>query len=132
MGHLNERRQTALRAMDRSPMQVVFSKGVLQSELGSEYPASWARTPFGIMSLVPGEDEALEFMEEARVVSEKPIAKVDLPGLDRDHIDEIVRSVLAGGFLDKPGIEGKGDAVIFALVNEALHRLDQIAADERL
>jgi hypothetical protein len=111
-------------------MRVVFSKGVLQGEPGIGYPSSWAKTPLGIMCLVPGDDEALQLVDEARIVSEELIAEVDLPGLDRDHLEEIVRSVLAGGFLDKPGIKGKGDAVIFALVNEALHRLDQIAADE--
>ena len=113
-------------------MRVVFSKGMLQGERGIEYPASWAKTPFGIMSLAKGTDEALQLVDDERIVSEEIVADVDLPGLDRDHLEEIVRSVLAGGFLDKPGIKGKGDAVIFALVNEALHRLDQIAADERL
>ena len=113
-------------------MWVVFFKGVLQGERGIEYPASWAKTPFGIMTLVLGDDEALQLVDEERIVSEELIAEVDLPGLDRDHLEEIVRSVLAGGFLDKPGIKGKGDAVIFALVNEALHRMTQIAADEGL
>lgn len=113
-------------------MRVVFSKGMLRGERESEYPASWAETPFGIMSLVPGDEQALQLVDEERIVSGESIAEVELPGLDRDHIEEIVRSVLAGGFLDKPGIKGKGDAVIFALVNEALHRMTQISADEGL
>ncbi len=46
---------------------------------------------------------------------------LDLPGLDREGVEVITGNILKGGYLDMPGVKGKGEAVLFMLVNEALH-----------
>ena len=113
-------------------MRVDFSSGILRGERDADYATSWAKTPFGMMVPARDEEGLLQVFDELRIVSEELIASVDLPGLDRVHLEEIVRSVLQGGYLARPGIKGKGDALIFALVNEALHRLAQIAREEEV
>ena len=52
------------------------------------------------------------------------ITSLDLTGLDEDSTRTIVRNILQGDYLEKPGVRGKGDAVLFMLVNEAIHVLE--------
>ena len=60
----------------------------------------------------------------------EPVTTLDLPGLDREGVEVITGNILKGGYLDMPGVKGKGEAVLFILVNEAIHELAEIAKDE--
>jgi hypothetical protein len=63
------------------------------------------------------------------VVSADYVTTVDLAGLDRPDVELVARAILLGGYLDRPNVKGKGDAVLFMLANEALRALDSSAFD---
>jgi hypothetical protein len=111
-------------------MVVGFYKGALRTETGADVAVSWAETGFGMTARVAGADELLHEFNADQLIAAEPIATLELPGLDRDGIEIIVRAVLEGRYLDMPGVKGKGDALLFILVNEALHRLAEIAKDD--
>ena len=111
-------------------MMIHFYKGVRRTERGEEVSVSWAETASGVTALAAGTDEPVHELNMNRVTAVEKIATLDLPGLDREGIDVIVDNILKGGYLDKPGAKGKGEAVLFMLVNEAIHRLTEIAKDE--
>lgn len=113
-------------------MKVDFFKGVVERKPGDHVTGEWAHTHFGIMAALRdgGErTEDLEVIEPEQIVASEKITSVDLPGLDDESVTVIVRSVLAGDYLDKPGVKDKGDAVLFVLVNEAIHEMS--ALEER-
>lgn len=113
-------------------MHVEFFRGVLKTGSGEESRASWARTPYGCTILKDGEREPVQELEVKGVVAEDNVTSVELPGLDREMVETIVTAVLKGRILEKPGIRGKGDAVLFVLLNEALQRLEEASRDEDL
>jgi hypothetical protein len=110
-------------------MRVTFYKGVVRTESGEERAAAWATTPFGSMGLLAGTD-LLAFEGFENIARAESVAGFDLPGVDREGVETIVRSILMGGYLDKPGVKGKDEAVLFMLANEAIHKLEEIARDE--
>ncbi len=109
-----------------------FFTGVVKSDSGEESRASWACTPYGYTILVQGHRQPVHASEVKGVVAEDSIASVDLPGLEREMVESIAVGVLKGGILEKPGIKGKGDAVLFVLLNEALQKLEEASRDEDL
>ena len=44
-------------------------------------------------------------------------------------IKEVVRNILRGGYLEKTGVRGKGDAVLYMLVNEGIQLLESVAEE---
>lgn len=104
-------------------MKVVFFKGNIRGHKGKKVPAQWAQTPFGMMGVAGGDEPALRTLESISLEPLEEIAVVDLTGLDREGVEVIVLNILSGNYLDKPGVKGGGDAVLFILVNEALHVL---------
>ncbi len=113
-----------------SHMIVTFYQGTLRTETGTELAVSWAETDFGVTALVSGSDELIHELEVEQIADVDPVATLDLPGLDREGVELIVENILKGRYLAMPGVKGKGEAVFFILVNEALHRLSEIAEDE--
>ncbi len=111
-------------------MMVNFYKGTVTTKTGIEVSVSWAETDSGVSALVSGSDELVHELDEKQVTVVEPMASLDLPGLDSEGIAVIVGNILRGGYLDMPGVKGKGEAVLFMLVNEAIHRLAEIAKDE--
>jgi hypothetical protein len=112
-------------------MVVTFYKGVLRTETGTEVAVSWAETDFGVTALDSGSDELVHELKLEQIADVAPVTTLDLPGLDRDGVEVIVDNILKGGYLDMPGVKGKGEAVLFILVNEAIHELAEIAEDEK-
>jgi hypothetical protein len=108
-------------------MIVTFHKGTLRKKDGADVAVSWAETDFGVTALLSGSDELVHELDMEQMTAVESVATLDLPGLDREAIDVIVESILKGGYLDMPGVKGKGEAVLFILVNEALHQLAEIA-----
>ena len=111
-------------------MMVTFYKGTLRPETGAEVAVSWAETDFGVTALVSGSDELVHEPKLEQVTDVEPVTTLDLSGLDREGVEVVIDNILKGGYLDMPGVKGKGEAVLFILVNEALHRLAEIARDD--
>ena len=112
-------------------MIVTFFTGTVRTHQGEARAASWANTPFGAMLLVSGEEHA-QGKEAVDVVTEDLVTTCELPGIDRPGMETIVSNILEGRFLERSGVQGKGDAVLFLLVNEAIHALEEIARKEKL
>ncbi len=112
-------------------MTIRFYKGIGRTETGDEVSVSWAETDFGVTALVAGADEPVRELNMDWITAAELVTTLDLPGLDREGIEVIVDNILKGGHLDMPGVKGKGEAVLFILVNEALHQLAEIGEDEK-
>ncbi len=72
-------------------------------------------------------------MKEGRITKESVpaspgelITEFELPGLNEEQVEFITRKILKGGFLNEPGVRGKGDSVLYLLVNETLHELEKL------
>ncbi len=109
-------------------MRVTFCTGEIRPPDGEPVRASWGETAQGLSGIVGDEDEASP-IDAAHIVSRTPMVSLDLPGLEAEDAAAIIREVLLGGFLEKPGAAGRGEALLHMVVNEALHRLDQAAKD---
>jgi len=109
---------------------VIFYKGAMRTEAGAEVAVSWAETDFGVTVLVSGSDELVHDLKSEQITDVEPVTTLDLPGLDREGVEVITDNILKGGYLGMPGVKGKGEAVLFILVNEAIHELAEIARDE--
>jgi hypothetical protein len=111
-------------------MKVDFCKGLIRTTLGQKVSASWAETPFGILALVDDLKDDLQVIQAEQILVSDTISSLDLPGLERDGVQAIVSNILMRGYLDKPGIRDKGEAVLFILVNEAIHDLSAVCEEE--
>jgi len=115
-------------------MKLVFCKGKLRNALGEDVVASWAETPSGILTLSTESGGGLLHEDAASIVESDRIVTLDLPGLDDDTMKAVIENVLKRGYLDKPGIRGKDEAILFVLVNEVLTELEglrqEIEGDE--
>jgi hypothetical protein len=74
----------------------------------------------------------LQTVTAESIIDSEIIASIDLEGLDEAALRFVVRSILRKGHLSKPGVKGKGDAVLFVLVNEALHDLESLKEDDMI
>ncbi len=113
-------------------MRVEFFTGVIKTDTGEESRAVWACTGYGCTILTGGSRKLVHTAEVEGIVAEDKVTSLDLPGLERDMVETIVAGVLKGGILEKPGIKGKDDAVLFVLLNEALQKLEEASRDEEL
>jgi hypothetical protein len=111
-------------------MEVQFCKGSIQKADGSRRDCEWAVTRFGLFALSDRRTHELEVIPPGSIADSETIASVDLEGLDEAALRFVVRSILKRGHLSKPGVRGKGDAVLFVLVNEALHDLESLKQKE--
>jgi hypothetical protein len=109
-------------------MQVDFFRGVLHTGYGNEeleQVVYWAHTPFGVDASVKGSHEILERFDPDEAVDSELMTTLDLPGLDKEAVQFIVTTILTGGYLDRPGVKHKGDAVLYVVVNEAIQVLTE-------
>ncbi len=113
-------------------MRVEFFTGVIKTDSGEESRAVWARMEYGCTILMAGSRKLVHTAEVNGIVAEDKVTRLDLPGIGRDMVETIVAGVLKGGILEKPGIKGKDDAVLFVLLNEALQQLEEASRDEEL
>lgn len=112
------------------PMIVDLFKGLIKDASGAELEAWCARTPFGIRAVAIGGPHVVRIVEPDLTAVAEHITSLDLPGLDRESLEFLTDAILQGSYLEKPGVRGKGDAVLFMLTNDALHALDQAASRE--
>ena len=107
-------------------MQTQFFKGMLKSPSERVVHASWAVTPYGMLVCFQSETPTVERLIDIQVEQSELITEIDFEDLDRDNVEVLVSGILKGGYLDKPGVRGKGDAALFILVNEKLRELEKI------
>lgn len=112
-------------------MIVSFFKGTLRQHAGGSLDAVWAETPWGTM-LRESTSEHAHKVDSLDVLARDPITTCELPGLDEAGMETLVFNILEGDYLERSGVKGKDDAVVFLLVNEALHTLEEIQRKERL
>jgi hypothetical protein len=111
-------------------VNVEFRKGVVRKESGEESPAQWAVSPFGVRILLKGAKSVETSLAPFFVLTEELFAEIDLPGVDREGVEAIADGLLLGGYLERDDMKDKGDALLFILVNEALHALAAADAPE--
>lgn len=80
--------------------------------------------------LKEGGDEVTRGAEPPEASSTERITELELPDIDQEAVETIIVNVLKGGYLEKPGVTDRGEAVLFILVNEAIQRLSEIEKDE--
>jgi hypothetical protein len=110
-------------------MNVDFRKGFIITKTGSKVACTWASAPHGTLTLSDAPPHDLIQLDDLDITTSSVITTVDLSGLDQEHANTLIRNILQGGYLEKPGVQGKGDAVLFILVNEAIQVLDAVAED---
>ena len=107
-------------------MRVNFYKGALEIS-GRSGPEKlvvyWAVAREELFAVSGPSYEPLADFDPGQAIESEVITELDLTGVDREGLVTIVESILTGGYLDKPGVKGKGEAVLYILVNEALQAL---------
>ena len=111
-------------------MEVRFYRGLVRQEDRANVQSVWAEAPFGIMCLADRTGDDVKFITGPDIALSEPIATLDLAGADRESVEAVISSVLKGGYLEKTGVSGGGEAVLFILVNEALHELRRLYEEE--
>jgi hypothetical protein len=111
-------------------MWVSFLRGVIRKG-SAEFRAFWAESEFGLRVRIQGESQA-QSGENFEVVSGDRITSFELPGIEQGDAEFLIHKILEGHYLEKPGVAGKGDAVLYMLINEALHELERIGDQEKL
>jgi hypothetical protein len=112
-------------------MTVVFFTGNIRMRSGDSCLAAWASTPFGYRVLV-ADDGQVRMLDSLHILTQDLVTELELPGVDRAGLETLVSHILTGSYLNRSGVKGKGDAVLFLLVNEAIHSLGEIARKEGL
>jgi len=110
-------------------MRVHFFKGIVRGETGRELVVHWASTGSGIVSLLEGAADTERNLNIEQVVDVERVATVDLPGLDEEMRETVIRGILLGGYLERPGVRDREDAALFAMLNEALQKLENQPED---
>ncbi len=111
-------------------MKVDFYTGILRTKTGDEVVAYWAHTDAGVTAILDSAEETFPISNQSEILKKELITSLDLLDLDQDSVQAIISTILKRGYLKKPGIKDKGEAVLFVLVNEALHELEEIARSE--
>lgn len=109
-------------------MRIRFFSGLVEKDQ-KEFRTFWAESDAGHMYLLHGK-ELIQGVSICRVLTSRLITSFELPGLGSEDVEFLIRRILEGRFLEKPGVAGKEDAVLFMLVNEALHELARVADEE--
>jgi hypothetical protein len=113
-------------------VRVDFFRGILRTDTSASVIAYWARADSGATAILDAAEETFRIEDKDVILEEELIASIDLVDLDPDLAQTVIETILTGGHLKKPGIKGKGEAVLFVLVNEALHELEEIARSEEV
>jgi len=107
-------------------MHVTFYKGAIEIR-GNSGPGKlvvyWAVAREEVFAVSGPSYEPLADFDPGQAIESEFITELDLTGVDREGLVTMVENILTGGYLDKPGVKGKGEAVLYILVNEALQAL---------
>jgi len=105
---------------------------VLRTDTGDEVVAYWARADSGATAILDSTEETFPIKDRTAILKEDLVTSIDLVDLDQDLVETIINTILTRGYLKKPGIKDKGEAVLFVLVNEAIQELEEIARTEEI
>jgi hypothetical protein len=112
-------------------MNVEFFTAILKEGAAPDDRIWCATTPFGLRAFRQDRDEIVLDLTIHDLSHAESIITLDLTALERDLFEAIVDLILKSGLLGKPGVKGKGDAILFMLTNEALHALAQITREDK-
>ncbi len=113
-------------------MKVDFFTGTLRTETGNEAVAYWAHTDSGDTAILDPPEEPFSIKDQSAILKKGLITSIDLLDLEQDLAQTIIDTILTRGYLKKPGIKDKGEAVLFVLVNEALQEMEEVARSEEI
>ena len=113
-------------------MKVDFFTGILRTKTGNEVVAYWAHTDAGDTAILDPAEDTFTIDDRGDILKKELVASLDLFDVDQDSAQAIINTILTRGYLKKPGIKNKGEALLFVLVNEALHELEEIARSEEI
>lgn len=130
----DRRRETSLRegsaqheaVCGDSEIRVQFYRGTIENrpeEAQNRILVYWSVTPDGIFAVAGPARELLPGFDPVHVRDPEMITDLDLTGVNREGLAVLVTNILARGYLERPGVKNKGEAVLFALVNEAMQIL---------
>jgi hypothetical protein len=113
-------------------VKVDFFTGTLRTETGDEVVVYWAHTDSGDTAILDPPKEPFSIKDQSDILKKELITSIDLLDLDKDLVQPIIDTILTRGYLKKPGIKDKGEAVLFVLVNEALQEMEEVARSEEI
>ena len=113
-------------------MKVDFFTGILRTQNGDEIVAYWAHTDSGDIAIPDSAEETFPINDQGDILKKELITSLDLLDIDQNSAQAVINTILTRGYLKRPGIKDKGEAVLFVLVNEALHELEEIARSEEV
>ena len=112
-------------------MRIEFFRGRRPSEGGRPARLWWAVAGEEYWVTEEGSDEVTRGIEVPSASSVERITELELPAIDEEAVETIIVSILRGRYLEKPGVKGSGEAVLFILVNEAIQTLAEIEKGEK-
>lgn len=95
----------------------------------SQEPVRWAECasgPIGPVNSTAGYTPA----RLARLPSKRRILTLELPAIERPDLETLVKAVLRKSLKVSPALGG--ESILYLVVNESIHKLQEIAANERL
>ncbi len=90
----------------------------------------WAQTGAEFWVLEERAEDVTRTSEHPAANAVEHITDLELPDIGDEGMETIIVNVLKGGYLEKPGVKGGGEAVLFMLVNEAIQKLAEIEKRE--
>jgi hypothetical protein len=112
-------------------MKVGFFRGRVRASDDKRAKLWWAEAGSEFWIIEEGSEEVTRRLDPPEAVTVERVTELELPGVDAEGIESIIVNVLKGGYLEKPGVKGSGEAVLYMLVNEAIQRLSDIENESR-
>jgi hypothetical protein len=107
-------------------MKIGFFRGRVSTPDGAESKLWWAQMGTEFWVSYEGSDEVRHGFEPRAVISVERITELELPDIGNEEVETIIVNILKGGYLEKPGVQGRGESLLFILVNEAIQKLSDI------
>jgi hypothetical protein len=104
-------------------MRIDFFKNLFHPDSATK---AFAQTGSKIIGLDRQQD--LREIDPSLLKTSQLICSIDLPDIPTEELNAILVAALRGGLLDNPAFYGKGESLLFAIVNEALHQLEEAQA----
>jgi hypothetical protein len=105
-------------------MKIVFLRGSRMTCEGVSAEGFFAQTPIGILASGDDADSVVHVEGDLGEISE--VCALEAPGLDEEGLTALVGRALRRGYLENPAILGNGEALLFVIVNEAVHEMGSL------
>jgi hypothetical protein len=104
-------------------MDIVFSRGLWKTCKDGPREIFFARTPLGNLAWAAESESGCVTIPDGDIVEISTVCVTEAPGLDEEGARAIAARALERGYLNNPAVREHGDALLFMLVNEALHEV---------